>query len=184
VRNFRFVSYIDCFDGQHPSVFSPSEVPHRPFTSIEDINNYLLEHKEVVDLIRSRAKDGDAGKAVFLFFDEQTELLCEQLGLEVCFPKAKLRQEIDNKLMTTRIGDRVGIASVPNVLARVQSYEELRRATTADASPWRKSGRANSVWRQRTYDVLHFLRSRLEQTRRRNFRRPRSAGGSLFSGRP
>lgn len=129
VRNFRYISYIDCFDGQHPHVISPSEIPHRPFTSIEDINNYLLEHKEVVDLIRRRAKDGKGGKAVFLFFDDQTEALCEQLGLEVAFPSAKLRQEIDNKIMTTRIGDRAGIASVPNVLANLQSYAHMRELT-------------------------------------------------------
>ncbi|WP_442505129.1 biotin carboxylase [Novipirellula sp. SH528] len=129
VRHFRFISYIDCFDGQHPHVISPSEIPHRPFTSIEDINNYLLEHKEVVDLIRKRSQDGKAGKAVFLFFDEQTEELCRQLGLEVCFPPAKLRQEIDSKIMTTRIGDRAGIASVPNVLAKIGSYAELREKT-------------------------------------------------------
>ena len=129
VRNFHYISYIDCFDGQHPSVVSPSEMPHRPFTSIEDINNYLLEHKEVVDEIRSRTKDGVAGKAVFLFFDEQTEALCEQLGLEVCFPKASLRQEIDNKIMTTRIGDRAGIDSVPNVLANLKSYQQMRELT-------------------------------------------------------
>ncbi len=127
VRSFRFISYIDCFDGQHPNVFTPSEIPHLPFTSIEDINNYLLEHKEVVDFVRGRAVNGSAGKAVFLFFDEQTESLCEQLGLEVCFPKASLRQEIDNKIMTTRIGDRAGIASVPNVLGRVGSWQQLRQ---------------------------------------------------------
>ncbi|MDA1164787.1 MAG: biotin carboxylase [Planctomycetota bacterium] len=129
VRNFHYISYIDCFDGQHPNVISPSEMPHRPFTSIEDINNYLLEHKEVVDEVRKRTKDGAAGKAVFLFFDEQTEALCEQLGLEVCFPKASLRQEIDNKIMTTRIGDRAGISSVPNVLANLTSYQQMRELT-------------------------------------------------------
>ncbi|MGB7327071.1 MAG: hypothetical protein WBD31_19500, partial [Rubripirellula sp.] len=130
VRNFRYITYIDCFDGQHPHVISPSEIPHRPFTSIEDINNYLLEHKEVVDLIRRRSKDGKGGKAVFLFFDEQTEALCEQLGLEVSFPSAQLRTEIDNKIMTTRIGDRAGIASVPNVLAKVDSYAHMRELTS------------------------------------------------------
>ncbi len=55
VRNFKCITYIDCFDGQHPNVFVPSEIPHKPFTSIEDINNYLLQHKEVVDFIRGRA---------------------------------------------------------------------------------------------------------------------------------
>ena len=66
---------------------------------------------------------------MFLFFDEQTEALCEQLGLEVCFPKASLRQEIDNKIMTTRIGDRAGIDSVPNVLANLKSYQQMRELT-------------------------------------------------------
>ncbi len=129
VRGFKYITYIDCFDGQHPNLFCPSEIPHQPFTSIEDINNYLLEHKEVVDYIRSRAKNGKAGKAVFLFFDEQTEALCKQLGLEVCFPSAKLRTEIDNKIMTTRIGNKAGIASVPNVLGQVDSYAKLREMT-------------------------------------------------------
>lgn len=129
VRNFRYITYIDCFDGQHPHVITPSEIPHRPFASIEDINNYLLEHKEVVDIIRRRAKDGKGGKVVFLFFDEQTEALCEQLGLEVCFPSAQLRREIDNKIMTTRIGDRAGIASVPNVLTKLASYQQMRELT-------------------------------------------------------
>jgi hypothetical protein len=124
VRNFHFINYIDCFDGQHPHVFVPREMPHRPFTSIEDINNYLLGHKEVVDYIRAR---GPGGKAVFLFFDEETEALCEQLGLEVCFPAAGLRRTVDNKVEATRIADRAGVKSVPHVLAKVGSWEELQQ---------------------------------------------------------
>ncbi len=126
VRRFHYINYIDCFDGQHPHVFVPKETPHRPFSCIEDINNYLLQHKEVIDLIKQR---GDGGKAVFLFFDETTEDLCKELGLEVCFPSAKLRQEVDNKVATTRIGDRAGVPSVPNVLAKVESYEQLRQVS-------------------------------------------------------
>ena len=41
VRNFKFISYIDCFDGRHPKVMVPSRQPHAEFESIEDINNYL-----------------------------------------------------------------------------------------------------------------------------------------------
>ncbi len=122
VRNFHFINYIDCFDGQHPHVFVPTETEHRPFTSIEDINNYLLGHKEVVDYIAAR---GPGGKAVFLFFDEETERLCKELGLEVCFPSAELRRAVDNKVEATRIADRAGVKSVPHVLAKVGSWSEL-----------------------------------------------------------
>ncbi|MEX2529990.1 MAG: biotin carboxylase [Gemmatimonadota bacterium] len=126
VRNMRFINYIDCFDGSHPNVFVPAETPHREFTCIEDINNYLLEHKEVVDYLERR---GPGGKAVFLFFDDETERICEELGLEICFPRAALRREVDDKISTTRIADRAGVVSVPNVLAPVNSYEELREVS-------------------------------------------------------
>lgn len=124
VRNFHFINYIDCFDGQHPHVFVPSERPHRPFTSLEEINNYLLEHKEVVDFIKAR---GPGGQAVFLFFDERTEELCRQLGLELCFPPATLRTRVDNKVEATRIAELAGVPSVPHVLAPVGSWADLRR---------------------------------------------------------
>lgn len=126
VRNFTFINYIDCFDGSHPNVFVPRETSHEPFTSIEDINNYLLSHKEVIDLVRSR---GGGGKAVFLMFDEQTEQLCKEIGLEVCFPLAALRQAIDDKMETTRIGDRAGVPSVPNVLTKVDGWDAVRRSS-------------------------------------------------------
>lgn len=124
VKTFNFINYIDCFDGQHPNVFVPGELPHDVFESIEDINNYLLEHKEVADFI---ARRGEGGKAMFLMFDEKTEELAEELGLEICFPPAGLRQHLDNKIVTTRIADEAGVECVPNVLARVDSYETLRR---------------------------------------------------------
>jgi hypothetical protein len=133
VRNFHFINYIDCFDGEHPHVFVPSEKPHQEFTCIEDINNYLLEHKEVVDFIGAR---GPGGKAVFLFFDEDTEALCRELGLEVCFPSAELRREVDDKISATRIADRAGVPSVPNILTRVDSYEHLREVSSDLGRSW------------------------------------------------
>jgi type IV secretory pathway TraG/TraD family ATPase VirD4 len=66
VRNFRFVNYYDSFDGTHPNVFVPKEQTPRAFTSIEEIVNYLLGHKEVGDLVTA---NGGAGKAAFLMFD-------------------------------------------------------------------------------------------------------------------
>lgn len=123
IKGFKFIVYIECFDGLHPNVFSPKEeLPHAEFQSIEDINNYLLEHKEVVDYIKSR---GGNGKALFLMFDEHTEKLARQNGLEVCFPSAKMRNFMDNKVNTNRIAEKAGVPCVPYVLSKVKSYKHL-----------------------------------------------------------
>jgi hypothetical protein len=130
VRNFKFINYIDCFDGRQPNTFVPKQAPHREFESIEDFVNYLLAHKETADWIRFRAKyrGNKPGKAVFLMFDERSEKLAKRLGMEVWFPPAKLRNRVDNKVETVRIGDKAGVPSVPNVLAKVTSWKELRAA--------------------------------------------------------
>ncbi|MCA8947986.1 MAG: biotin carboxylase [Planctomycetes bacterium] len=121
VRRWSYVNLIDCFDGHHPRALVPPRDQDRVFESIEEITNYLLRHKQVVDGIEANG----GGKAVFLFFDEETESICDELGLQVCFPKAKLRQEIDNKVVTTRIGNEAGVPSVPNTLGKVTGYESL-----------------------------------------------------------
>ncbi|HEX3064282.1 MAG TPA: biotin carboxylase, partial [Dongiaceae bacterium] len=36
VKNFKFISYIDCYDGRHPNTFVPPPLPHPDFHSIED----------------------------------------------------------------------------------------------------------------------------------------------------
>ena len=88
-------------------MFVPGERSPRAFESIEEICNYLLGHKEVVDLRRRRA---GGGKAVFLMFDEETEALAHELGLEVAFPRAALRTRLDSKIETTQIARRGGRA--------------------------------------------------------------------------
>lgn len=131
IRNFHFICHIECFDGLHPNVFSPlEETAHAEFESIEDITNYLLGHKEVVDFVESRKHEGDAGKALFLMFDEKTEELARRLGLEVCFPSAKMRTTLDNKVNTNRIAEAAGVPCVPNVLSPVKSYEHLREISS------------------------------------------------------
>jgi biotin carboxylase len=102
-------------------VFVPEERERRPFTSIEEIVNYLLGHKEVVDWVRRRS----GGKAAFLMFDEETETLARELGLDVAFPSAELRHRLDSKIVTTRLGNEAGVPSVPNVLGRATTYREL-----------------------------------------------------------
>ena len=130
IKGFKFISYIECFDGLHPNVFSPKEeLPHDEFQSIEDINNYMLEHKEVYDYINSRKKNGKAGKALFLMFDEKTEKLAKKIGLDVCFPSAKMRNFMDNKVNTNRIAEKAGVPCVPYVLSGVKNYEHLRKVS-------------------------------------------------------
>ncbi|MEL6769367.1 MAG: biotin carboxylase [Pseudomonadota bacterium] len=122
VKNFKYVNYLDCFDGRHPNVMVPEEIPHEEFQSIEDINNYLLAHKQVVDFVQTR--DPDA-KFVFLMFDDKTEELAKELGAEVWFPPAALRERVDNKIETVRIGNKAGVPSVPNTLAVVEDWDSL-----------------------------------------------------------
>lgn len=128
VSNFKYISHIDSYDGLHPNLFSPKEeVQHEEFTSIEDINNYLLLHPEVIEEIRSNKVNGKAGKALFLMFDEKTEQLARILGLDVCFPSAALRTSLDNKVNTNRIAEKAGVACVPNVLSKVENYAHLKQ---------------------------------------------------------
>ncbi len=124
VRNFKYINYIDCYDGRHPNVFCPPEMPHGEFGSIEDINNYLLQHKAVIDLVQSR---GRRPKFVFLMFDGETERLAKEIGASVWFPKAKLRNRVDNKIETVRIGNKAGVPSVPNALSEIGDWAELCR---------------------------------------------------------
>ncbi len=122
VKNFKYISYIDCYDGRHPNVIIPDEGPHSEFQSIEDINNYLLSHKQVADFIGQR---GGKPKFVFLMFDDKTEKLAKALGGEVWFPKAKLRERVDNKIETVRIGNKAGVPSVPNTLSQINDWDHL-----------------------------------------------------------
>ena len=122
LQGFFYVNYYDSFEGNHPRVFVPSERPPREFQSMEDVNNYLLAHKEVVDFMGRR---GPGGKATCVMFDAQTEELAGELGLEIVHPPAELRRRLDSKIVTTRLGEEAGAPSVPNVLGRAASYEEL-----------------------------------------------------------
>lgn len=122
VKNFKFISYIDCYDGRHPNTMVPSAKEHGEFQSIEDINNFMLQHKDVVDHVTNRP---GKPKFVFLMFDEETEKLAKELGADVWFPKAKLRSRMDNKIETVRIGDKAGVPSVPNTLSEITSWDHL-----------------------------------------------------------
>ena len=130
IKGFRYICYIECFDGLHPNVFSPKEeIPHDEFESIEDINNYLLQHPEVQNYLKSRKRGEQTGKAMFLMFDEQTEHLAHKLGLEIMFPSAEMRTFMDNKVNTNRIAEKAGVSCVPYVLSPVKDYKHLQEVS-------------------------------------------------------
>jgi biotin carboxylase len=122
LRNFFYVNYFDSFEGNHPRVFVPKERPYREFDSMEDICNYLLEHKEVIDWVRGR---GPGGKAVFVMFDQETEAAAAQAGLQIAHPSAELRHRLDSKIVTTQLGNEAGVPSAPNVLGHATTHAEL-----------------------------------------------------------
>jgi hypothetical protein len=124
IANFKYIAHLDCYDGRNPGVFVPPPAPHDEFCSLEDVTNHLLRHDDVRRYIKARGGDP---VAVFLMFDDDTERLCHDLGMEIWFPPAALRHSCDNKVETVRIGNRAGVPSVPNTLGRVRSYAQLKR---------------------------------------------------------
>ena len=127
VRNFHYVVYYDSWDGAHPRVFSPKNKPYVAFHSSEEINNYLLRDPEVRAFLASR---GERPKIAMVFFDEETERICEEQGYELILPSHALRRRLDSKIVTTQLGNEAGAPSVPNVLVEVDSWGTLVRVAS------------------------------------------------------
>ena len=128
IRNFSYITYYDGWDGAHPRIFTPRHKPYIEFSSGEDINNWLLENAEVRAFIERRRAGTVRPKIVMVFFDEETERICEDLGYDLILPSCQLRKHLDSKLVTTRLGNEVGVASVPNILTSVSDWPELAAA--------------------------------------------------------
>ena len=122
IGNLSFVNSIDSFSGQHPRIFTAIPEPGIAPRTIEASNNFLLAQPSVVEHVR---RAGPGAGVLFLMFDEHTEALAQGLGLKIAHPPAKLHRHLDSKITTTRLADRAGIRSVPNVLAAVKSYRAL-----------------------------------------------------------
>jgi hypothetical protein len=132
VRNFNYITYYDGWDGAHPRVFTPADKPYVEFESGEEINNWLLRNAEV--RARMQVPSGSPRpKVALVFFDEETEEICEELGYDLILPPHALRERLDSKIVTTRLGDEAGAPSVPNVLTRVDSWPDVL-AAAAEAS--------------------------------------------------
>lgn len=131
VRGFEYIVYYDSWDGTHPRVFTPASKPYVEFKSSEEINNYLLRDAEVQKHIEAKCKSkGVRPMVAMVFFDEETEEICRELNYQLILPTDELRRHLDSKIVTTKLGEEAGAPSVPNVLARADSYEELNKLST------------------------------------------------------
>src|SRR4029078_7156905 len=81
-----------------------------------------LRDPEVQEHLRRR---GGTPMVAMVFFDEETEEICRELGYNLILPSDELRRRLDSKIVTTRLGDEAGAPSVPNVLGTASTYEEL-----------------------------------------------------------
>ena len=124
VRGFRFISYSDCFEGQHPRVYAPprNERAVFPYETLEELNAMLLRRPDVQARILARGP----GRVAMMLFDEESEELCRYLGQEIVFNPAELRRRVDDKLESTRLAESAGVPCVPNALGPVRSWQDLQ----------------------------------------------------------
>jgi hypothetical protein len=107
-------------------------------------------------------------KVAMVFFNSETEDICKELGYDLILPAASLRQHLDSKIVTTRLGNEAGAPSVPNVLTRVDDWAGLRAvAEKADLgdelvvqTPYGDSGKttffisSEADWRKHSADIV------------------------------
>ena len=94
------------------------------FESIEQINEFLLGNKQIVEHIKEQQKTGTTN-VMFLFYNEELEEISASLDVNKIMPENALVKKIDNKITTTEIGNSVNVPSVPNALTKICSYQEL-----------------------------------------------------------
>ena len=126
VNRFFHINYFDSFDGAHPRVFVPEEKGDGDFKSMEDVCNYMLQHKEVIDKIRKSGKGKP--RLLFVMLDEKTEEICKELDVEIALPSVELRKRLDSKIELTKLANEAGIDSAPNTLGKADNFDELMKA--------------------------------------------------------
>ena len=167
VRNFSYVAYYDGWDGAHPRVFTPSA--SRTSNSERGAHQQLAAGEPGGDGLHRRPPGPGVGpKIAMVFFDEETERICDELGYDLILPSHALRERLDSKLVTTRLGNDVGVPSVPNILATVDSYDDLLEQTGEAGlgtdlviqTPYGDSGKTTffvndeTGWKKHAHDIV------------------------------
>ena len=160
INSFEYINFFDSFDGTHPKIVVPREHGPHEFRSIEDVNNYLLRHKEV----RARLKERGPGLLLLVMFDEETEVLASELGQKIALPPAKLRKHIDSKIITTQLGNEAGIKSAPNIMGKAKPMKSSAPLPTRRS--WQGSRGPDALWRFRPHHLLHQIGGRLVAKRK------------------
>lgn len=168
VRNFSYITYYDGWDGAHPRVFSPRYKPFVEFESGEAINNWLLLNAEVRAHMTRNVPHGERPKVAMVFFDEETERICRELGYDLILPSATLRNQLDSKIETTKLGNEAGAFSVPNVLTTADTFTQLMKEAEKEGlgtdlvvqTPYGDSGKttffiaAEADWNTHKHDII------------------------------
>src|SRR5699024_5358023 len=125
VRNFSYVTYYDVWVGGRARVFSPRYKRYVILDCGAVIKNSLLLEAEVSAHMTRSIPHGERVKVAMVFFDEETERICRELGYDLILPSAALRNQLDSKIETTKLGNEAGAFSVPNVLTTADTFQEL-----------------------------------------------------------
>lgn len=130
VKNWKNLNLIDVFDGigQHTLLPTSHQLPL--FESVEDVNRFLLNQEAAIQYIKARKKSTHVN-ALFLFFSEELEAICRSLGIHMILPEHQLVRHVDNKITTTELGNRADVASVPNVISKIENFQDLQRLAAA-----------------------------------------------------
>ena len=127
VRNFTYVTYYDAWDGAHPRVFTPADKPYQSSRAARRSTTGCSATPRCgrTSTVTPR---GIRPKVAMVFFNSETEddLRGARLRPDPA-AAASLREHLDSKIVTTRLGNEAGAPSVPNVLTRVDDWAGLQR---------------------------------------------------------
>ena len=125
ILNWKDINLIDCYDHKAEHSFLPKEEIYKVFSSVEEINEFLIQHSEFQSRLKNDSIKYKNTNIIFLFFNKNLEDLAKKHKLNIFLPPNSLVKNIDNKIITTEIGNSVGVMSVENILSHVESYQHL-----------------------------------------------------------
>ena len=127
INNLTFINTTNSFDGRHPHIF----VPHDALAhGLQDCSSEQLSAPPGGGGLCAPAGT-ERRRALFDVWRVHREARSSPGSAGLLSPSAALRRSLDSKVTTTCLANRAGVPSVPNVLARVDSYATLRRVAHA-----------------------------------------------------